>query len=225
MSTSSAPAAHRLPGLLVGGGGALFAAGNLLHPLEHSEAAHSAATWEAAHLIFALGGLLIAAGLPLLLVVGQVVRPSRLVMTGGVLLAVAFAALAPGAWFEAFVAPLPGGVAERLETGPGGAVNGVAGFAWIAGALLFGVGLARRGARRAIRAAGAALTVATVVLAAGPGIPVTEGLWIIPATALIGVALMVPAVAALRRPAVEPGRAARHGMAEGARPANTGSIA
>ncbi|WP_241831486.1 hypothetical protein [Parafrankia soli] len=52
--------------VLLGAGGVLFALGNLLHPLEHNEAAEQAATWSAAHLLFGIGGVLIAAGLPLL---------------------------------------------------------------------------------------------------------------------------------------------------------------
>jgi hypothetical protein len=183
---------------LVGGGGVLFAAGNILHPLEHSHAALAAPTWVAAHLIFALGGLLLAAGLPLLLAVEEVVRPSRLTVTSGVILAVAFAALAPGAWFEAFVAPVPGGLAEQVENGPGGTVNTVAGFAWILSMLAFGIGLARRGVRRSVRLAGVALLVAALVLVAGPGLPVAEGLWIIPATVVAGLGLVVAAVAATR---------------------------
>jgi hypothetical protein len=200
------PGMRRLAAGLVAAGGTLFAVGNLLHPLEHNEAAHEAATWEAAHLTFAFGGLLLAAGLPLLVAAGGLVRSSRLAVTGGVVLAVAFAALAPGAWFEAFVAPLPGGVADRLADGAGGTVNAVAGFAWIAATLAFGAGLARRGTRRPVRLAGVALLAVVVVLVAGPGIPVAEGLWIIPATVVDGLALVALAVAAVR-PAPEPVRA------------------
>src|SRR5262245_65658148 len=116
---------RRLAGVLVGGGGVLFALGNALHPLEHDHEALSAPTWEAAHLIFALGGLLIAAGLPLLIAVGDTVRRSWLVTTAGVVLALGFAALAPGAWFEAFVSPL-GEVAEQVDAGSGGAFNATA---------------------------------------------------------------------------------------------------
>ncbi|ROO86141.1 hypothetical protein EDD29_3704 [Actinocorallia herbida] len=185
---------------LVGGGGVLFAVGNVLHPLEHNAAAHAAATWEAAHLIFGLGGLLVAAGLPLVLAVGGVVRPSRIVMTGGVLFALAFAALGPGAWFEAFVAPLPGDVAAGLEKGAGGTVNAVAGSVWILAMLILGGGLARSGSRGSVRLAGAGLILTTVVMIGGPGIPVKEGLWIIPGTVVAGLSLVLLALAAVRRP-------------------------
>ncbi|MEU4547983.1 hypothetical protein [Nonomuraea dietziae] len=186
-----------LAGSLVGSGGILFALGNVLHPLEHSEAAHSAPTWEAAHLIFALGGMLIAAGLPLLIAVSQALRPSKLASIGGVVLAIAFAALAPGAWFEAYVAPLHG-VAEQVEAGGGGAVNAVAGMVWMASLVAFGAGLAWRGARRSVRLAGVALLVAALVLIVGPGLPVVEGLVIIPATVLTGLGLLAVGAASAR---------------------------
>ncbi|HTJ39168.1 MAG TPA: hypothetical protein VL738_38575 [Dactylosporangium sp.] len=185
-------------GLLVGAGGALFAVGNALHPLEHSEAAHTAATWEAAHLIFGLGGLLLAAGLPLLVLAGGAVRPSRLAGAAAILLAVTFAGLAPGAWFEAFIAPLPGGVDKTVEAGPAGTVNAVIGFGWILAVVLFGVALIRRAARPPVRWAGIGLVVAAVVLVAGPGIPVVEGLWIIPASVVAGLALAVTGIVPLR---------------------------
>ncbi|UGT39552.1 hypothetical protein LTV02_26265 [Nocardia yamanashiensis] len=46
-------------------GGVLFAIGNGLHPLEHSETAEHAPTWVAAHLTFSAGAVLMAVGLPL----------------------------------------------------------------------------------------------------------------------------------------------------------------
>ncbi|NUT40671.1 MAG: hypothetical protein HOV86_11860 [Thermoactinospora sp.] len=186
-------------GTLVGAGGILFALGNVLHPLEHNVAAHSAATWEAAHLVFALGGLLLAAGLPLLIGVSQTLVPSKLTAIGGIVLAVGFAALAPGAWFEAYIAPLHG-VAEQVEAGGGGAVNAAAGMVWMASLVAFGAGLAWRGGRRPIRLGGAALLVAALVLIAGPGLPVVEGLVIIPATVLAGLALLVVGAASARTP-------------------------
>jgi hypothetical protein len=204
--SGSAPGPQSLPGWLVGGGGVLFALGNLLHPLEHNEAAHRAATWEAAHLTFALGGLMICAGLPWLLAAGRVVRDSWLPPIGGALVALAFAALGPGAWFEAFVAPLPGGVAEGLERGGGGTVNAVAGTAWIA-SMLLGIALIWHGTRRSVRGTGIALIVAVVTLLAGPAIPVAEGLWIIPASMLAGLAFTALSVAAARSPRTAPGRA------------------
>lgn len=201
MSTLGIPAARGLGAGLVGGGGVLFAIGNVLHPLEHNAAAHAAPTWEAAHLVFALGGLLVAAGLPLLLAVGEVVKRSRIVTAGGVLLALAFAALGPGAWFEAFVAPLPGDVAAGLEKGAGGTVNAVAGSVWILSMLILGGGLARSGLRGPVRLAGAGLVLTTVVMIGGPAVPVKEGLWIIPATVVAGLSLVLLAVTAVRRPA------------------------
>jgi hypothetical protein len=200
MSTPSTPVRH-LPGLLATSGGVLFAAGNVLHPLEHSHAAHQAVTWEAAHLVFAAGGLLLAAGLPLLVETGDVIRRSRLASIAAVVLAVCFAGLAPGAWFEAFIAPLPGGVAETVEAGTAGSINTAIGFAWILGTLAFGIAMARGGMYRTVQWAGSALIAGAVVLVAGPGIPVAEGLWIIPASVLVGGALAVAGVMSSCRPA------------------------
>ncbi|GAA2215024.1 hypothetical protein GCM10009850_104910 [Nonomuraea monospora] len=191
-----------LAGGLVGAGGILFAVGNVLHPLEHNEAAHSAPTWEAAHLVFALGGLLIAAGLPLCVALSRALQASKLATVGAVVLAVAFAALAPGAWFEAYVSPLHG-VAEQVEAGGGGAVNAAAGMVWMASLVAFGAGLAWRGGERPVRLAGVALLVAAVVLILGPGLPVVEGLVIIPATVVAGVGLLAVGVATART-ATEP---------------------
>ncbi|NUT32977.1 MAG: hypothetical protein HOV79_07870 [Hamadaea sp.] len=187
---------------LVGVGAVLFAAGNLLHPLRHDAAAYTTATWEAAHLTFALGGLLLAAGLPLLVALGGVVRPNGLVVASMTVAAVAFAGFGPGAWFEAFVAPLPGGVREQLEAGPGGTVNAVLGFAWLAGTLVYGAGLIWRGVGRPVRAAGIAMVAAAVLMVVFPGLPGAEGLWIIPATVAVSAAHAVTAVAALRPAAV-----------------------
>ncbi|MFI6484969.1 hypothetical protein ACIBH1_44130 [Nonomuraea sp. NPDC050663] len=186
-----------LSGTLVGSGGILFALGNVLHPLEHNAAAHSAATWEAAHLVFALGGLLLAAGLPLLIGVSRALRPSKLTSIAGIVLAVGFAALAPGAWFEAYIAPLHG-VAEQVEAGGGGAVNAAAGMVWLASLVAFGSGLAWRGGRRPVRPAGVVLLVSALVMIVGPGLPVVEGLVIIPATVLAGLALLAVGTASAR---------------------------
>lgn len=169
MTMPSTRAARRLPGLLVGSGGVLFAVGNILHPLEHSPAALEAVTWEAAHLVFAAGGILLTAGLPLLVGVGEVIRRSRLASVAGVVLALGFAGMAPGAWFEAFVAPLPGGVAETLEAGPAGTINAVLGFVWILATLIFGIALARGGMRRSVQWAGGTLIAGVAVLVGRPG--------------------------------------------------------
>jgi hypothetical protein len=202
------PGMRRLAAGLVAAGGVLFAVGNLLHPLEHSHAAHQAATWEAAHLTFGFAELLICAGLPLLIAAGGLVRPSRLAVGGAVGLAVASAALAPGAWFEAYVAPLRGGVGEQLEAGSGGTVNAVAGLSWLVATIAFGAGLAWRGARRPVRLAGAVLLGTVVVLLAGPAFPGREGLWIIPATVVAGLTLVALAVEAVRGESPEPAHSA-----------------
>jgi hypothetical protein len=47
-------------------GGVLFAVGNLLHPLQHNDTAHEYPTWVAAHVVFAIGAILIAASMTVL---------------------------------------------------------------------------------------------------------------------------------------------------------------
>src|SRR5690242_9975026 len=60
-------------------GGALFAVGNLMHPLDHSDAAMRSPLWAAAHLVFAAGGLLAAAGFAPL---ARLLRTSRIGLAG-----------------------------------------------------------------------------------------------------------------------------------------------
>ena len=50
-------------------GRALLAVGNLLHPLDHGDAAELNPTWEAAHLGVSAGAILVAAGAPALVAV------------------------------------------------------------------------------------------------------------------------------------------------------------
>ena len=47
-------------------GGIMFAVGNLLHPLEHKDAAYHSATWQAAHLTIFFSIPLLVLGLPYL---------------------------------------------------------------------------------------------------------------------------------------------------------------
>ncbi|MEU7824707.1 hypothetical protein [Catellatospora sp. NPDC049133] len=189
---------RRLAAYLVGIGAVLFAAGNAMHPLRHDTAAYASPTWEAAHLTFALGGMLVAAGLPMLIAVGGFVRPHWMVTASALVSAVAFAGFGPGAWFEAFIAPMPGGVREQVEAGPGEAVNAVLGFAWLLATLVYGIGLIWRGDQRGVRAAGGALVAAVVVMVVFPGLPGAEGLWIIPATVVVSLAHLATALLATR---------------------------
>ena len=106
-------------------GGVLFAAGNALHPMERSAAAHQSATWVAAHVTFGAGAVLVAAGTatllgPLLIAVGSL--RSRL---------------------------LPAPVAVSLLALPVGGVLGgalpVEGWGIIPGTVVFGLGIAAAG--------------------------------------------------------------------------------
>src|SRR4051794_7471109 len=47
-------------------GGVLFAIGNLLHPLQHNDAAYETATWEAAHLTIFFSIPFLVLGFPVL---------------------------------------------------------------------------------------------------------------------------------------------------------------
>ncbi|TFV44383.1 hypothetical protein [Blastococcus sp. TF02A-35] len=90
-------------GLTVVAGGALFAVGNLLHPLEHNDTAHESPTWVAAHVVFAIGALLIAAGMTVL------TRRFRSSPTGLVGLGITWLGMVlipGGALMEAYVRPL-----------------------------------------------------------------------------------------------------------------------
>ncbi|SIS17402.1 hypothetical protein [Williamsia sterculiae] len=173
-------------------GGVLYAVGNALHPVEHSEAAHSAATWTAAHLIFAVGAVLIAVGLPALLPLGT----SRWAGAVRALLFVGFAVTVPiSSYHEAFVV-------THVDADAGTAVEGAAswlttplGTLFLLGQLLLGIHALRRPSPALGRMSGALVVLATLVMAVGgSGAPGPEGIYIIPATVLMGAIFAVAGV-------------------------------
>lgn len=175
--------AERARAVLLAAGGILFAVGNALHPLEHNEAAESKPTWRAAHLVFALGAVLIAAGLPVL---RERVAASRVGAVGYGLLWVGMVLIPANAWLEAFVAPNVDHHAMESVEDDMALVGGLYAAAFMGGVLLLGVGAWLT--RALARPAAAALVLGTVLMAAAPG-PGKEGYYIIPGTILLGFGL------------------------------------
>jgi hypothetical protein len=168
-------------------GGLVFALGNALHPLEHTDAAYDYATWEAAHLLILLSIPLLVLGLPTLR--GRVPKLAIAATTVGLI------GLAPGCVIETFVAPTIGADAmEDLVGGGMGAVDGLFGAAFLGG--LLAVAWHARRAGMSPSWAPTALLVATLALLpamgmTGPGV----GVLIIGATVVQGVSLTALAVA------------------------------
>ncbi len=186
---STAPAAaadHRpspsLRGLAVTAGGVLFAVGNALHPLQHSEEAHQAATWVAAHLVFGLGALLIAAGAGAL---GARFARSRAATIGLSVLWVGLTLIPAGVLMEAYVAPaMHHGFAAVEEASLWFSV--LAGTANLLGPLLIAIGALRH------RLLPAPVSVALLGLPVGgvlAGVLPVEGYGIIPGTVAFGLGI------------------------------------
>ncbi|MBL7499219.1 hypothetical protein I6A84_23160 [Frankia sp. CNm7] len=177
---------------MLGAGGLLFAVGNLLHPLEHNEAAEHAATWAAAHVIFAIGAVLIAAGLPLF---ARRFGAGRLAAVARVLTWVGFVTMPANAVVEVFVAPNVDHETLHAVESDMTVAAAPLGFAFILGVLLFGVAALRAGGP--LRPVGTVLAAGGALLLVGPGLPIAEGYWIIPTTAAIGLAFTGVAVMAV----------------------------
>jgi hypothetical protein len=170
-------------------GGVVFAVGNALHPLEHTDAAYRAATWEAAHLVILASIPLLVLGLPVVhrLLRGRVT--DRLALLPVVAVMVGLIGIAPGAVIEAFVAPTIGNAAmEDLASGGMGMLDAAFGVAFIGGSLALGWAIRRSGIRGAWM--GTALMAVAVVLLVSMGLtgPV-GGVVIIAATVAYGLIL------------------------------------
>ena len=170
-------------------GGVAFSAGNLLHPLEHTDAAYQSATWEAAHLVIFFSLPLLVLGLPVLhraLVPRVGSRLSTIAVAASV---VGLIGIGPGTIIETFVAPMIGHDAmTELESGGMAAVNGLFGSAYLGGTIALGWAIYR--ARLRPRWTGPVLIVGAVVLmgmmtATGPA----AGVVIITATVAYGLSL------------------------------------
>ncbi len=164
----------RLSGLALACGSALFATGNLLHPIDHAPASQASPTWEAAHVTMVLGLALMALGLPGVYA-RQAERAGTLGLAGLVLLFVGMIAIVPGLWHEAFVVPTIGDEAARaVEQGAGGRLHVIAGLVFLVGHVAFGLATFR--ARVFPRAAATLLLVSAVVASASAALVLSSGL-------------------------------------------------
>jgi hypothetical protein len=186
VSPTTAVPDHRpglpLRGLAVTAGGVLFAVGNALHPMEHDEAAHSAATWVAAHVVFSAGALLIAAGVGAL---AARLRRSRVATTGLAVLWTGLVLMPIGGYTEAYVAPaMHHGFAAVEEATLW--FSALAGTATLLGPLLIAVGALRnRLLPVPVAVSLLALPVGGVLAGALP----VEGWGIIPGTVVFGLGI------------------------------------
>ena len=177
-------------------GGVAFAVGNLLHPLEHNDAAYHSATWQAAHLTIFFSLPLLVLGLPVLARRLMASNRAPLGVFAVAASVVGLIGIAPGTVIEAFVAPMIGHHAmEDLEAGGLGTVNAILGCAYLGGTLSLGWALTRAALRP--RWAGPSMLLGAVVLlgvmsATGPA----AGVVIISATVFYGLALSALAVKA-----------------------------
>lgn len=173
----------RTRALVLTAGGVLFAVGNALHPLEHDDAAPHAATWVAAHVVFAVGAILIAAGMTAL------TRRFAVSKVGLVGLGVSWLGLVlipAGALLEAYVRPLMDhhGFAD-IESATLGFTM-IAGFSNLIGPALMTVAAVRhRLFPRLVSLSFAGLTLGALLV---PALP-KEGYGIIPGTVLFGLGI------------------------------------
>jgi hypothetical protein len=170
-------------------GGVLFAIGNMLHPLQHNDAAYRSATWEAAHLTIFFSIPLIVLGMPVLhrLLSARIGR--RLSAFSVAASVVGLIGIAPGTIIETFVAPMVGHEAmKHLESGGMGAVNALLGGFYLGGTIA--LGWAVRKAELRPRWAGPSLAVSAVVLVAiMSSTSAAAGVVVISATVVYGLAL------------------------------------
>ena len=168
--------------LAVTAGGVLFAAGNALHPMGHSEAAHQAATWVAAHVTFGAGAVLVAAGAGAL---AARLAPSRVATIGLAVLWVGLVLIPVGGYAEAYVAPAMHSGFAAVEQATLW-FSALAGAATLLGPLLITVGALRSRLLPApVAVSLLALPVGGVL---GGALPV-EGWGIIPGTVVFGLGI------------------------------------
>lgn len=176
-------------GRMVMAGGVLFAVGNLLHPLQHDDAAYDHPTWELAHVAIILSIVPLVLGLPTLV---QALRARGAATTAtlvAVLTVTGFVGMAPGLLAEAFIAPEIGFDAmQRFDESGFGALGGTLGMSWIGS--LVALTLACRVARFGpVAVRWSFLAAAVGLLTIGMGTSRLAGAVIIGSTALYGVAI------------------------------------
>ncbi len=176
---------YRFRALTMVAGGTLFAVGNLLHPLTHDDHAHESSTRVAAHVVFAIGAVLIAASLTVL------TRRFAASRTGLVGLAISWLGLVlipGGALMEAYVRPL------FDHHGFAAVVEATLGFTMLAGTSnLVGPALITIAAiRNRLLPLWVSLSISGITVGAllYPVLP-KEGYGIIPGTVLFGIGMAV----------------------------------
>jgi hypothetical protein len=211
-------AARCRPGALaLVAGGVLFAAGNLMHPLQHNEAAYERPLWELAHVILLVSIPLLLLGLPSLERSLRRRGARNLPPAVAVLSVVGFVGMAPGLLVEAFIAPEVGhSTMTRIENGGFGTVSGAFAVCWIASLpVLF---FALRNARVAAAPVRWSFLVGGVGLVTlGNGDSELAGAVIIAATAAYGFAIALVGLALARRAAMPAGPTATMRLPEPAR--------
>ena len=90
---------YRLSGWSLLVGVVIFALGNLIHPLEHSQAAYLVSTWVEAHVLIIIGSFLLALGLPALYL-RQGEKRGVLGLIGLILTLIGLASAISGSWYE-----------------------------------------------------------------------------------------------------------------------------
>jgi len=172
----------------LGGGGLLFSVGNLLHPLEHVDAAYVAPTWTAAHLIIFASLPLLTLGLASL---GRVLRrhgAGQLAQVAVWLATIGLIGMAPGLLAEAFLAPQIGQAAmEQFDATGFGVVGGLLSLAWVASSVVLAAACQRGRFGPVWSRATLVVCSAALVFAAVPG--AVGGVIVIVATAAYGVAV------------------------------------
>lgn len=135
-----------LPGATwaLGAGGLLFSLGNLLHPLQHVDAAYHTPTWAVAHLAIFFSLPLLLLGLPSLDHALRA-RGSGNSSRAAVWLAVlGLIGMAPSLLAEAYIAPELGQAAmQHLDATGFGVVVGLLSMAWVASCLVLAVACQR----------------------------------------------------------------------------------
>jgi hypothetical protein len=172
-------------------GGLLFALGNLLHPLEHNDAAYGAATWTAAHVAIFFSLPLLLLGLPGLYGALEQRGAGRSALAAVVLAVIGVVGMAPGLLVEAFIAPAVGHEAmQRFEATGFGTVGGLLGLAWVVSSIPLAVACWRAGFGPSWLPV-VLVAVALALLASGGAPGPMGGAIIIGATAAYGIAVAV----------------------------------
>jgi hypothetical protein len=173
---------YRLSGWSLLVGAVIFALGNLIHPLEHSQEAYLVSTWVEAHVLIIIGSFMLALGLPALYL-RQGEKKGVLGFIGLILTLIGLAGAISGSWYEAFVAPVINPLdAAEIENGFGGLFNAITGLAFVCGPAVFGIAGLR--AKLFPWPPVVLFIVVMVILLVLPALPFPEGIWIIPATVL-----------------------------------------